>query len=78
MKPPGHGFELLLTEADYRYGSGPLRMRIEVIDHAGRLHLDGEFWLPVHGTRLRFDGVEAGTVQLLVRAARLPERPPAR
>lgn len=65
---------VVLAENDYRYGAGPLRLRIERIDRAAEFHLDGEAWVTVHGTRLRADGTELGPVRVVVRAARLPAR----
>ncbi|GAA2638415.1 hypothetical protein GCM10010399_84670 [Dactylosporangium fulvum] len=62
---------VVLAENDYRYGTGPVRLRVERVEHAEEVVLDGEPWLPVHGTRLRGDGTERGAVRLLVRAARL-------
>ncbi|GAA0733601.1 hypothetical protein GCM10010199_51910 [Dactylosporangium roseum] len=67
---------VLLAENDYRYGTGPVRMRVERVEHDEAVVLDGEPWLPVHGTRLRSDGTEVGAVRLLVRAARLPPAAP--
>lgn len=63
---------VVLDERDYRYGTGELRLRIEAVDHTGALELDGEWWLPVRGVRLRRDGTEVGPLQVTVRAARLP------
>ena len=65
---------LVLDERDYRYGTGPLRLRVEAVNRAGAVALDGESWLPVRGVRLRRDGTEVGPVQVLVRAAQLPAR----
>jgi hypothetical protein len=62
----------VLDECDYRYGTGPLRLRVEAVDRSGAVTLDGETWLPVRGVRLRSDGTEVGPVQVLVRAAQLP------
>ncbi len=61
--------ELQVAEADYRYGTGTLRMRVERIDRSGEVELDGDVWLPVHGIRLRSNGTEVGEVQVFVRAA---------
>jgi len=35
---------LVLAEADYRYGVGPLRIRVERIDRANPAQYDGEIW----------------------------------
>lgn len=70
MRPDG-SIELLLADADYRYGAGALRLRVEQIDRAGEVELDGDAWFPVRGTQLRANGAEVGAVQVLVRAARL-------
>jgi hypothetical protein len=63
---------VVLDERDYRYGTGPLRLRVVAVDHAGAVPFDGEPWLPVRGVRLRSDGTEIGPVQVLVRATQLP------
>ncbi|MEV4515986.1 hypothetical protein AB0K00_44390 [Dactylosporangium sp. NPDC049525] len=63
---------VVLDERDYRYGAGPLRLRVEAVDRSGAIAFDGEPWLPVRGVRLRRDGTEVGPVQVLVRAAQLP------
>ena len=65
-------FVVVLDERDYRYGTGELRMRVEFVDRAGAIELDGEPWIQIRGVRLRRDGTEMGPLQLLVRAARLP------
>jgi hypothetical protein len=66
-------FVVALDERDYRYGAGELRLRVEAVDRAGAMELDGEAWLPVRGVQLRRDGTEVGPVRVLVRAARLPQ-----
>ena len=65
-------FVIVLDERDYRYGTGELRLRVEAVDRAGPMELDGEPWIQVRGVRLRRDGSEVGPLQVLVRAACLP------
>jgi len=70
---------LTLAEADYRYGLGPLRIRVERVDRTHPATYEGEVWYPVEGVQLRGDGAELRRRAVLVRAARLvippqPER----
>jgi hypothetical protein len=64
---------MVFDERDYRYGAGPLRLRVQAVDRSGAITLDGEPWLPVRGVQLRRDGTEVGPVRVLVRAAQLPQ-----
>jgi hypothetical protein len=71
---------LVLAEADYRYGVGPLRIRVERIDRANPARYDGEIWYPIEGIQVTGDGTELRRREVLVRANRLlfpaePRRP---
>jgi hypothetical protein len=59
------------AEPDYRFGAGPLRMRIERVDWAHPIVQDGENWYEVHGIELSSDGREIGRRQAVVRGSRL-------
>lgn len=65
---------VVLAEHDYRFGIGPLILRIQRIDRTNPMHYDGEDWVTVHGAELRRDGVDLGQRVVLVRAARLAMR----
>ena len=71
---------LVLSEADYRYGAGPLRIRVERIDRANPARYDGEVWYPIEGVQITGDGADVRRREVLVRATRLlfpaePRRP---
>ena len=74
--PAGH--VLTLAEADYRYGVGPLHLRVERVDRRHPATYEGEVWFPVEGTQLRADGAEVRRRAVLVRAARLVVPPQPR
>src|SRR5207253_2915812 len=64
---------VVLAERDYRFGAGPLILRVQEIDRAaGPVRYDGDDWITVHGTEIRRDGVELGPRAVLVRATGLP------
>jgi hypothetical protein len=63
---------VVLAEPDYRFGTGPLILRIRQIDRTSAIRYDGEDWITVYGTEVRRDGTELGERVVLVRAARLP------
>jgi hypothetical protein len=62
-------------EADYRFGAGPLTMRVESVDWTRPLQHDGEDWYEVDGIELTSDGREVGRRQALVRGSRLSSSP---
>lgn len=74
--PAGH--VLALAEPDYRYGVGPLLLRVERVDRHNPATYEGEVWFPVEGVQLRTDGAELRRRAVLVRAARLVLPPPDR
>lgn len=61
----------VFAEADYCYGLGPVRMRVEHVDRAHPVDYDGTRWYRVVGVQLTRDGTERAQRTLLVRAARL-------
>ena len=58
-------------ERDYRYGAGPLTMRLERIDRSRPVRLDGEDWYLVAGVEIGWNGTELDGREVLVRAHRL-------
>lgn len=69
---PLHEFD----EADYCYGSGPLTLRVDRIGWDRPVPYEGDTWLEVEGVVIDRSGHEGGRRQVLVRARRLPLRPP--
>jgi hypothetical protein len=67
--------QIVLAEADYRFGAGPLRLRVASIDWAHPMQYDGEAWYSVHGFYVAHDGSERGQRLVLVRGRRLPGAP---
>jgi hypothetical protein len=65
---------LVLDEADYQYGMGRLRIRVEQVDRANPVSYDGEPWFRVTGIQIGRNGAEIGPRQILVRGRRLPSR----
>jgi hypothetical protein len=70
------GQVLRLAEEDYRFGIGPLTLRVTGLLHIQEL-ADGP-WLYLRGVTIRWDGSEGETRQVLVRLAALRggNRPP--
>lgn len=66
----------MFAEPDYRYGVGPVTMRIEHVDRAHPVRYEGETWYEVVGVQIGHNGAELGRRSVLVRARRLP--PPRR
>lgn len=64
------------AEADYCYGAGPLRIRVERIDWSTPVLYDGENWYEVDGVEIGPTGVAIGPRTALVRGRRLPPPPP--
>lgn len=67
------GQVLRLTEEDYRFGLGPLTLRVTGMLHVQELG-DG-LWVYLRGVTLRRDGSDGPDRQVLVRLAALPEAP---
>ena len=59
------------AEADYRFGTGPLRMTVDHVDWTSPVQQDGEVWYEVTGTEVSNDGRVIGPRRTVVRAARL-------
>jgi hypothetical protein len=61
------GTLLYIAEADYLYGSGDVRVRVDkrIVVHRA------EDWVTVHGTRVWTTGQEVEQVSILVRVAAL-------
>jgi hypothetical protein len=65
------------AEADYRHGTGTLRLRLVRVDWAHAVAHDGEHWVEAEGVVIDSAGREGDRRQVLIRAERLPA-PPAR
>ena len=65
--PVSVGDELRLRDEDYRYGVGPLRLRVSAVHEVQQLQ-DGP-WLRVRGTVLSSDGRELNERETVVRLA---------
>jgi hypothetical protein len=65
------------AEPDYCYGTGPLTLRVEQVDWASPIHLDGETWYYVHGVEVDHGGADRGHRHVLVRGGQLPAPPTA-
>jgi hypothetical protein len=63
------GQVLELTEDDYRFGVGPLTLRVTALLHVQRL-ADGP-WLYLRGVTIRWDGSDGEVRQVLVRLTAL-------
>ena len=63
------GDVLRLSEEDYRFGVGPLTIRVTALLHVQYLQ-DGP-WLYLQGTPIRWDGKDADQRQILVRLSAL-------
>lgn len=64
------------AENDYRFGLGPLRMRVEAVDWSIPQDHDGDRWYEVDGIEMTEDGREVQRRQALVKATRLSRPPP--
>ncbi|MEV0131430.1 hypothetical protein AB0H83_23570 [Dactylosporangium sp. NPDC050688] len=63
---------LVLDDADYRYGAGPLVLRVEHIDVDDPITIDGELWYAVQGVQLGSGGAQRGHRRTYVRGRRIP------
>ena len=59
------------AESDYRFGAGPLRIRVERVAWTEPVRYDDESWYEVEGVELTEDGREVGHRQALVRGRSL-------
>jgi hypothetical protein len=64
------------AEADYCYGIGPLTLRVDRIGWDRPVPFEGDTWLEVEGVVIDPAGHEGARRLVLVRAGRLPVRPP--
>jgi hypothetical protein len=71
----GNVVTTVIPEADYCYGRGPLKIRVDWIDRADPVRYDGENWYRVQGVQLSSTGAEIGRREILVRGRRLPATP---
>ena len=69
-EPPVRVVQVLrLAEEDYRFGVGPLTLRVTGLLHVQDL-VDGP-WLYLRGTTIRWDGMDGEPRQVLVRLTAL-------
>ena len=64
---PVHTF----AEADYRFGTGTLRMTVEHVDWSNPVMQDGEKWYEIAGIEVTSDGRQISPRQVLVKGSRL-------
>ena len=74
----GQGDVLVVDEADYCYGIGPLTLRVDRVEWSKPIPYEGDTWLEVQGTVIDRAGREGARRTVLVRASLLPLRPPRR
>ncbi|MBL7259952.1 hypothetical protein [Paractinoplanes lichenicola] len=60
------------AEEDYRYGIGPLRIRLDRVLAGSPLQHDGDLWYEVEGVEMSDQGLVVGPRRVTVRASRLP------
>ena len=60
------------SEADYRFGAGPLRMRIDRVLASAPVQHDGDLWYEVEGVEMSDQGQVVGPRRVTIRASRLP------
>jgi hypothetical protein len=72
MTSPATPATITFRESDYRYGAGPLTIRLERVDRSRPVRLDGEDWYLVAGVEIGWNGGELDRREVLVRAHRLP------
>lgn len=63
---------LVLSEPDYAFGAGDIRLRVEQVDRAHSVIHHGDIWYQVQGMQLNTGGAEIGRREVLVRGRRLP------
>ncbi|XVU29647.1 hypothetical protein ACQPZJ_21975 [Actinoplanes sp. CA-054009] len=69
---PSTGQIWTFAEADYRFGSGPLRIRIDRVLASAPIQQDGETWYEVEGIEVNDQGQVIGPRRATIRASRLP------
>jgi hypothetical protein len=65
---------VVLAEADYSFGCGPLGLRVEHVDWLAPIWFDGELWYDVFGVEVDPDGGDGPQRQVCVRGRSLPPR----
>ncbi|SDT75071.1 hypothetical protein [Actinoplanes derwentensis] len=65
-------------EADYCYGVGPIRFRLERVNWSQPIPHEGDTWLGVRGVVVDGSGREGAVREMLVRASRIPVPPAIR
>lgn len=66
------GTILTFAEEDYRYGIGPLRLRVDRVLAGAPVSHDGDLWYEVEGVEISDQGRVIGPRRATVRASRLP------
>ncbi len=66
------------AEADYCYGVGPIRFRLEWVNWAQPIPHEGDTWLAVRGVVIDRAGRDGVVREMLVRASRVPLPPASR
>jgi hypothetical protein len=59
------------AESDYRFGAGPLRIRVKRVDWQRPISYDDDNWYEVDGIEVTAEGREVGRRQALVRGRSL-------
>jgi hypothetical protein len=59
-------------ENDYRFGAGPLTLRLEHVDRVRPVHIDGEAWYQVTGVQVGWNGNDLDRREVLIRGTRIP------
>jgi hypothetical protein len=73
VTPPTPGPNTItVREEDYRYGGGPLTLRLECIDQGRPLRIDGDDWYLVRGVQIGWNGADLDRREVLIRARSLP------
>src|SRR4051794_4913344 len=60
------GKVLVLAEADYCYGIGTLKIKLERVDRSNPIRYDGDVWFQMQGVQVGSGGTELGPRQVLV------------
>jgi hypothetical protein len=69
---PSTGQIWTFAEADYRFDSGPLRLRIDRVLASAPIQQDGEVWYEVEGIEVTDQNQVIGPRRATIRASRLP------
>jgi len=66
-----HSVTVTFHERDYRFGAGPLTVRLQRVDRSRPVRLDGEDWYVVAGVEIGWNGAEFDRREVLAGANRL-------